>query len=252
MRAVFVALGVALVSVAGLVACNAVLGIDRANPGFDAGMAVGAADGGGTVVPEAGTLDGSTLEAGTPFVAQDDCDDYCNDIASSCSDLANPNQEYLSVDVCKQLCNFHTSHYDEQGLGAPVDVSPASAAAGGDTIYCRVWHSHAALDNPVEHCPHAGPLGALTCGTNPCDDFCSAALHFCGAMSYASMDECTAACNADGGFPGFPYLIGDASDLQAGGNTLNCRIYHLQNFLFTSDPVHCTHIAADGGGVCVN
>ncbi len=187
----FVALGVALVSVAGLVACNAVLGIDKENPWFDAGLELGAGDGGGTVVTEAGAVEGGAREAGTPFVAQDDCDDYCNDMAVSCPVLS-PNQEYLSPDVCQQLCKFHTDHYDEQGLGGPVDVSPTSAAAGGDTIYCRVWHSHAALGNPVEHCPHAGPLGALTCGTNPCDDFCSAALHFCGAMAYASMDECTA------------------------------------------------------------
>lgn len=247
MRAVFIALGVALVSGAGLVACNAVLGIDKASPGFDAGAGSAPVPEGGSLVPEGG-VEGGALA----FVAKDDCDDYCNDIAGSCSNLANPNQEYLSTDVCKQLCAFHTSHYDEQGLGAPVDVSPTSVAAGGDTIYCRVWHSHAALENPEEHCPHAGPLGAQVCGSNPCDDFCSAALHFCGAMAYSSMDECTQACNADAGYPGFPYLMGDASDLQAAGNTLNCRIYHLQNFLFMNDPVHCTHVAADGGGVCTN
>jgi hypothetical protein len=103
------------------------------------------------------------------------------------------------------------------------------------------------------HCPHAGPLGAVTCGTNPCDDFCNMAQQFCGTMSYASVDDCLEACNADAGYAGFPYQIGgDASDLQAGGNTLNCRIYHLENYLFTGDPVHCTHIAADGGGVCTN
>jgi hypothetical protein len=235
MRAVFLALGIAAVLVAGLLACNGVLGIDRASLETDASEAAGDAS-----------------VAAADFVAKDDCTDYCNDMAISCPALT-ANQEYLSGDVCQQFCKFHTDHYDEQGLGGPVDVSPTSALAGGDTLYCRVWHSHAALDNPNEHCPHAGPVGGDLCGTNPCDDFCAATMKFCGTLSYASMSDCTQACNADGGYPGFPYLQGDASDLQTnGGNTLNCRIYHLENFLNTMDPVHCAHIAADGGGVCVN
>jgi hypothetical protein len=215
-----------------LVACNGVLGIDPAR------------------LEDAGSDAGSQPDASV-FVARDDCDAYCGDMAQTCSGLAN--QEYLSNDVCQKLCDFHTKHYDEQGLGGPVDVSPTTLTAMGDTIYCRVWHAHAAIGGPEEHCPHAGPLGAGVCGTNPCDDFCSAALEFCGDKAYASMGDCLQACNADAGYPGFPYLIGgDASDLQSSGNTLNCRIYHLQNFLFMHDPIHCTHVAADGGGVCGN
>jgi hypothetical protein len=238
------AFGVAVASGAVFFGCNALLGIDKAT--------VGPSDSGADVSPE--TASPATGDGGTDgpdgFVAQDDCNDYCNDIAQAC---APPNREYLSADVCHQLCQFHIGYYDEQGLGMPVDVSATSAAAMGDTLYCRVWHSHAALENPSEHCPHAGPLGAEVCGTNPCDDFCQAAFHFCGTMSYASAQDCLNACNPDAGYPGFPYLIGSGPDLQGGGgNTLNCRIYHLENFLFTGLSVHCSHITASGGGVCVD
>jgi|CZKU01.1.fsa_nt_gi hypothetical protein len=227
----------AAAAVAGvLVACNAVLGIDQASP---------------EPKSPGGSSEAGTIEAGDGgvFVARDDCKDYCADMAISCGAMAN--QEYLSADVCNQLCAFHTNHYDEQGLDNPVDVSATSPTASGDSVYCRVWHSHAALENPQEHCPHAGPLGAEFCGTNPCDDFCSMAVKFC-PTSYADMGDCLQSCGADGGYPGYPYLMGDASDLQGGGNTLNCRMYHLENFLFTGDAIHCTHITADGGGVCVN
>jgi hypothetical protein len=239
MRAALLAVVASIAGGLALLACNAVLGIDKAEvePG-DGGMA------------KTGVDAGDAGDAG--FVAVDDCKDYCNDIALSCG--ASATQEYLSTDVCNKMCAFHTAYYDEQGLNQPVDVGPTTPLAGGDTIYCRVWHSHAALvESPTEHCPHAGPLGGLLCGANPCDDFCNEAFNFCGTMSYASVQDCLNSCNADGGYPGFPYLIGgDASDLQAAGNTLNCRIYHLENYLFTNLAVHCSHIAADGGGVCVD
>jgi hypothetical protein len=218
----------ALSMAAGALACNAVLGIDEAS------LEPSSGDGG--LAPDAGV-----------FVAKDDCADYCNDMAQSCGALMN--QEYLTTDVCNKLCAFHVSTYDEQGVNQPVDVSATSPTASGDTLYCRVWHAHAALENPVVHCPHAGPLGAQMCGTDPCNDFCSMALNFCPS-SYLGMDDCLNDCHPDAGYPGYPYLIGDASDLQDEGNTLNCRMYHLENFLFTKNPIHCSHITIDGGGVC--
>jgi hypothetical protein len=220
--------------IAGAFACNAVLGIDEASPEPASSNDSGAAH------------EGDAGDAGI-FVAKDDCNDYCSDMALSCGALMN--QEYLSTAVCNQICTFHSGYYDEQGLNQPVDVSPTSVMPETDTMYCRVWHAHAALEDPVVHCPHAGPLGAEMCGQNPCNDFCTMALNFCPG-SYTDMNDCVQDCNPDGGYPGYPYLIGDASDLQDMGNTLNCRMYHLENFLFTNQAVHCSHITFDGGGVC--
>jgi hypothetical protein len=233
--------GAVVAAAGGLLACNGVLGISHADLEPDAATSTGG-DGG---------VDGAVA-----FVAEDDCMDYCNDVATACSTL--PTQEYLSIDVCNQFCTFHTDHYDEQALKQAVDVSPMSSTAMGDTIYCRVWHAHAALGDPTEHCPHAGPLGGLLCGANPCDDFCNDAVHFCGSMAYASVQDCLQSCNADAGYPGLPYEMGDASDLAAAGNTLNCRIYHLQNYLATQDPDHCYHVRVPsvdmmgGAGPCVD
>jgi hypothetical protein len=229
MRAMLVGFGGLVAGAAALLACNAVLGIDKASVVGDAGA--GGNDGGASA-----------------FVAKDDCMDYCADMALTCA--TTETQEYLDDDVCRQMCKFHTDHFDEQGLNAPVDVSPTSPIPTTDSLYCRVWHAHAAGDNPQHHCPHAGPIGANECGKDPCGEFCAYAMKFCGSMAYATNDDCLQACNADGGYPGFPYLIGDAGDLASSGNTLNCRIYHLENFIFTGDAVHCSHVAADGGGVC--
>jgi hypothetical protein len=118
-----------------------------------------------------------------------------------------------------------------------------------------VWHAHAAVSAPGEHCRHAGPLGAGVCGSDPCADFCSMAWNFCGTNSYPSESACLDACHPDAGvddagYPGFKYDT-NASDLQDMGDTLNCRLYHLENFINTGDGVHCSHVAQDGGDMCI-
>jgi hypothetical protein len=229
MRARIVAFAVAVATGAAFVACNAVLGIDKASLEPDAGS---------------GTDGGSTA-----FVAIDDCDAYCSDITTSCIP-SSADKEYLSTDVCKTMCNDRLTSelfgfVDEPQLNDSVDLNAAMPTS--DTLFCRIWHSHVALTEPDVHCRHAGPLGADTCGSNPCQDFCALAVDLCNppdaAPAYASVSECMNACLPDaGGYSGFVYNTTGSPDLASAGNTLNCRIYHLENYLFTGDPTHCTHI----------
>jgi hypothetical protein len=75
-----------------------------------------------------------------------------------------------------------------------------------------------------------------------------------------SVAECISACNA-----GFPYVAGaqngdgglafDLVDENAvpweSGDTLNCRLWHLEKAIVTDAPAtHCPHTDQNGGGMC--
>jgi hypothetical protein len=239
------ALGVALSVAAAAIACNSVLGIEQAK------------------------LEGSNIT----FSASSDCDAYCGDMQLACP-ANSDNQEYIETSspdagsVCMQLCTFRENTQEE----LPQTVNLTGAAPTDDTVACRVWHANAALNlSPEEHCPHAGPLGGGFCGTTAataCTDFCTPAVSFCPGAYAGGLQDCMNACLPDGGFPdggypGYPYQIngyddgGDSPDLQTSGNTLNCRMYHLEARLSTTDPseqmLHCQHISqASLPGACQN
>jgi hypothetical protein len=224
------------------IACNSVLGIAPAN------------------------LASLAEDAGSAFSALDTCSSYCSDMSISCPEA--PNQEYISpelpdANVCTTICGDLTLQYDEAKQGSPVNLG--SGMPTDNQISCRIWHAHVAGTFPEDsgtreaHCSHAGPLGATMCGQNPCDVFCYLAVTICnndrpGATAYSNRQECLDACEADGGYPGYRYdTTGPLPDLdRQGSNTLNCRMYHLENYLATGNPVHCSHVAQDGGGVCVD
>ena len=97
------------------------------------------------------------------------------------------------------------------------------------------------------------------CGNDPCREFCILDLAFCtgDAAAYTSVEDCVNACAPDaGGYMGYPYNINpndpEVTDLATSGDTLNCRMYHLENFLLTGLAIHCTHTSLSGNGVCVN
>jgi len=230
----------AILGVGGLLeACNAVLGIDEA-----------------TQAP---------AEAGSPTVASlyaINCDNYCSLMSTYCTASSQgDNTEYLGSDggVCRTLCN------DLEVSGEM--ISPAAEPMETNTLNCRVWHANAARlsMDPHTHCPHAGPLGGTVCDNagDPCEPFCRMDVDFCTGhnAAYTGYDDCLSACrpNADAGYGGYPYEVNvgdpEVSDLAAqfqGSNTLNCRLYHLENFLRTGDAVHCTHTSRTGNGVCVS
>jgi hypothetical protein len=232
-----------------LAACNGILGIDEAT--FDPNAGRGASEGGpGVDASDAGPIDTTALYALN-------CANYCSLVATYCvPSLQGDNTEYIGADggVCMQMCQVLEVSGEM--------ITPAHEPADTNTLNCRVWHANAArLGTPHVHCPHAGPLGGDVCDDNadPCVPFCAMDLAFCTGPNavYASNDECLAACrpNPDAGYAGYPYQVSvsdpEVTDLQSGGNTLNCRIYHLENYLNTGDSVHCHHTSRDGFGVCV-
>jgi hypothetical protein len=133
--------------------------------------------------------------------------------------------------------------------------------ASGNTLGCRFTHAGlAASAGVVPHCWHAGPYGYGACGTE-CEGFCTLATGWCspdggfdgGAPPYASLDMCKTACagfvkidDADGGAN---FVDGGYSAAgPTGGNTLDCREYHLGAALHghgaTDQQFHCPHVAA--------
>ncbi len=163
--------------------------------------------------------------ASSPATAPVSCERYCDLVLKNCT---GANAEYLSRDICMKMCPAF-----EIGVGA------GDTADG--TLGCRLYHAGAAEGSPGEHCRAAGPLGGRQCGKDPCEPFCALAVTYCVPPKpppYADgLTECRAACKS------YPY-VADAGDtaLQS-GNTLNCRLWHLQT-AYTSDGFglfHCPH-----------
>jgi hypothetical protein len=185
------------------------------------------------------------------------CANYCNVIDTNCTNSPTEDDtEYLSSAVCSTICPQFESVVTEGGIVDPNEPTPMT-----NTLNCRIWHANAAQGGLAEahtHCPHSGPLGGRMCGSDPCQEFCILDLAFCtgDASAYDSVGDCLNACEPDGGYMGYPYNIdpGDpeVTDLTTSGNTLNCRMYHLENFLYTGLPIHCSHTSLSGNGLCVN
>ncbi|MET0793703.1 MAG: hypothetical protein ABW061_19440 [Polyangiaceae bacterium] len=76
-----------------------------------------------------------------------------------------------------------------------------------------------------------------------CDQFCTGEFITCTAANqqYADEPSCLTACNAFA--PGTP---GDVA-----GDTLQCRIYHL-NLAMTMPVPHCSHTSANPSAACVD
>jgi hypothetical protein len=194
----------------GLSALTAVLAVGGAVTACNAVLGIDAA----TREPEGGTSGGAN------------CNDYCAAIMQNCT---GPNSEYESMDICMAMCVvFDTSN------ATPSDT-------GNNDIACHTFFAQQAATTPNQNCEYAGPLGGGHCGTNPCQNFCDLATGYCTGdlpKPYPNND-CPCACAA------YTYLLGgDAGDLSfESGNTLNCRLYHLQA-AYGSDMLgkfHCPH-----------
>jgi hypothetical protein len=164
------------------------------------------------------------VPAGSPLATS--CDRYCDLVTNNCT---GPNAEYLSRDICMKMCPAFE-----------IGVAVGDTATG--TLGCRLFHASAAEAAPADHCRSAGPLGGRHCGKDPCEPFCALAVTYCAppkAVPYpGGVADCHAACKS------YPYLLADAGDTTLeSGNTLNCRLWHLET-AYTSDDFgmfHCPH-----------
>jgi hypothetical protein len=174
---------------------------------------------------DAASVDPSLADGGgTP------CDSYCASVMANCT---GANQEYLDSATCLAMCR----HFEP---GVSGDTTQ-------DSLACRTYHAGAAATDPDFHCRHAGPVGGGVCGTDPCAPFCLLDFALCGDMAsppYSGGESgCHAACTAS-----LTYQTSGTGDLtQSTGNTLNCRIYHLESAYEPNNPdaktTHCRHTA---------
>jgi hypothetical protein len=208
--------GAAAVVAAALVGCNGLLGIGAASmEAEDAG-----GEGGGVPIPPRALS----------------CAYYCATMVNNCTQA---NAEFLgsedSVSLCTTMC-------------PAIDIGGAIGPSNDDTLGCRIYYAEQSQGDPATNCRFAGPGGGGKCGTDPCSVFCALDVQYCNSASintpaYTSNSACLAACasGADGG-GGYPYLT-TGPDLLDDTNTLNCRLWHLEN-AYGSTPngqFHCPH-----------
>ena len=121
---------------------------------------------------DAGT-DAGTTDAGSGAPT---CASYCTTVMANC---VGANAQYSSQASCLGACAAF-------GQGT-------TGATSGNTLSCRAYHAGASPADPALHCPHAGPAGDATCGSN-CESFCAIAIAKC-AGTFADAAACTSACN---------------------------------------------------------
>jgi hypothetical protein len=229
-----------------LLGCNSVLGIDSAS-----------------LAPDAS----EDVNVDAPVTTNDDpltCANYCKVVSQNCT---GEYVEYLASegdgganDPCMFLCTNYLIRnpgtYAPPNGPEPVAMPPGQPA----TLACRLWHAHAAGTMPQSiHCRHAGPLGSEACG-DPCAAFCSLDFSYCvddnSVPTYASQGQCQSAClgpAAPDASPeaGFVYndnegdLVDNGGNQINSGNTLNCRLWHLETSIQEDMPsMHCWHTAS--------
>ena len=229
MKRVLLALGAMAIAAAsaGLLACSGILGI---------GVASQEADDGGT---------------GAEAAADLSCPHYCALMDKNCNwVLPSKYGEYETLQTCLDMCQ-----------AIAWDHGNGIAASDNDTLGCRIHYAEQAANDPAKNCRFAGLLGGGRCGTSACDNFCTLDVGFCDSdavntPAYRTVSECLGDCKGvdggidggDGGSAGYPYLSGngDGGELfnTNSGNTLNCRLWHLNAAFQPGQGLagyHCAH-----------
>jgi hypothetical protein len=163
------------------------------------------------------------------------CADYCSTIHTACGfdtdPSPGPNDQFASLESCLGACKTYP-------VGMVSDTS-------GNTLGCRTNHAMLALKDPKTHCPHAGPAGAGTCGSD-CEGFCQLAMTYCTAMYnatvYTNIAQCMSVCQAT------PDDVPYTTNTQDGAHVA-CLIYHAEEAASVpkEDPTdHCANAMGTG------
>jgi len=217
--------------VVGVTAAAGALGLGLAASGCNAVLGIGAA----TLDPDAAGSGSGGGDAGAAL----SCSFYCSTIIQNCT---GDNAEFEGTEDPTAICMSACPGID---VGHAGTIGPTD----DDTLGCRIYYAQQAATDPATNCRFAGLGGGMRCGKDPCALFCALDLQYCPSLTppvfpYASSADCLATCRGGDGGPGYTYQT-TGSDLQDNGNTLNCRIYHLQNAYGSaaSGAFHCPHTA---------
>jgi hypothetical protein len=187
----------------------------HADGGTDASMA------------DASPADSAPAEASTDAAADAalaiSCDNYCTLAMLNCTAT---NAIYVDKGTCLSMCANMT-------LGTAPDTS-------NDTVACRQSYAQAAAMNPSTNCPIAGLTGGDTCGTSHCKAWCAQDVAVCGTTAFATKAACETACAS------FTYSTTSGDIAATTGNTMNCRIYHVEKAAQNAGALKATHCPHTG------
>jgi hemoglobin len=179
------------------------------------------------------SMKGDIVEEAAPSL----CDTYCDLASTNCS---GDNVIDWGTGDCQAACAAYPADAEE-------------GATGGNSVQCRIYHLGVAGSDgdtsAAVHCPHGSVDGGGVCAdAEPtlCDTYCDLAETNCTGDNVIDFgtDGCQASCAL---YPA------DGEDGAAGGDSVQCRIYHLGvagSDGDTSAAVHCPHGSVGGGGVC--
>lgn len=215
-----------------LPACASVLGIEDAicDPEIDSACVPNGSAGGGN--EDAGPV---------VFTSLDDlCEEYCDLMGETCTSEVGA-QQYETVAACQVICTRGLQ------LGAPGDRSE-----GNDTAYCRYESAQSAgTFGEVEFDCAASGLGAEgSCGP-VCEVYCDLLANVCSEVEAVDdvaiihdYDACLSECEA------LPRTEEPFDFEVSTGNTLECRMWHVQAAFGPASDLHCQH--ATGSAPCTD
>lgn len=177
-------------------------------------------------VPDSGDRSdaASASDAGREDPHLELCGEYCDTIADACR---GNDEQYMSRAACLQVCG--------ELMISQAKLDP-EAELTNNSVECRLNAARAAADfgEVARNCQAASMFGNAECG-EPCEVYCSMLETACPDQ-YEDLGDCEIVCQ-DVPLSDVPFGTNVAD-----GNTLQCRVYHIQLATNQQRPdIHCPH-----------